>query len=57
MRASLARRSALTVLAALGLAPAGRAVAAAKTKVAARPDGMIGNLPVLPKHAPSGPRK
>lgn len=22
----------------------------------ARPDGMIGNLPVLPKHAPSGPR-
>jgi len=23
----------------------------------ARPDGMIGNLPVLPKHAPSGPRK
>ncbi len=23
---------------------------------AARPDGMIGNLPVLPKHAPSGPR-
>lgn len=24
---------------------------------AARPDGMIGNLPRLPKHAPSGPRK
>lgn len=23
---------------------------------AARPDGMIGNLPVLPKHAPAGPR-
>lgn len=23
----------------------------------ARPDGMIGNLPVLPKHAPSGPRQ
>ena len=23
----------------------------------ARPDGMIGNLPRLPKHAPSGPRK
>lgn len=22
----------------------------------ARPDGMIGNLPVLPKHAPAGPR-
>lgn len=43
------------------------AVAAWKTKVEARPayqrmlakarpDGMIGNLPVLPKHAPSGPR-
>jgi glutathione S-transferase len=24
---------------------------------AARPDGMIGNLPRLPKHAPAGPRK
>lgn len=24
---------------------------------AARPDGMIGNLPRLPKHAPSGPRE
>ena len=23
----------------------------------ARPDGMIGNLPVLPKHAPAGPRQ
>lgn len=23
----------------------------------ARPDGMVGSLPVLPKHAPSGPRK
>lgn len=23
---------------------------------AARPDGMIGNLPRLPKHAPAGPR-
>ena len=23
---------------------------------AARPDGMIGNLPKLPKHAPPGPR-
>jgi glutathione S-transferase len=23
----------------------------------ARPDGMVGNLPVLPKHAPAGPRK
>ena len=22
----------------------------------ARPDGMIGNVPVLPKHAPAGPR-
>ena len=43
------------------------AVAAWKTKAEARPayqrmlakarpDGMIGNLPVLPKHAPSGPR-
>ena len=43
------------------------AVAAWKTKIAARPgyqrmlakarpDGMIGNLPVLPKHAPAGPR-
>ncbi|HEY0646522.1 glutathione S-transferase family protein [Phenylobacterium sp.] len=43
------------------------AVAAWKTKVEARPayqrmlakarpDGMIGNLPVLPKHAPPGPR-
>ena len=42
-------------------------VAAWKTKIEARPaykrmlakarpDGMIGNLPVLPKHAPSGPR-
>ena len=42
-------------------------VAAWKTKVEARPaykamlakarpDGMIGNLPVLPKHAPAGPR-
>ena len=44
------------------------AVAAWKTKVEARPayqrmlakarpDGMIGNLPVLPKHAPAGPRQ
>jgi glutathione S-transferase len=60
----------LNVATALNIVDAAQfpAVAAWKTKVEARPayqrmlakarpDGMIGNLPVLPKHAPSGPRK
>lgn len=59
----------LNVATALNIVDAAQfpAVAAWKTKVEARPaykamlakarpDGMIGNLPVLPKHAPAGPR-